>query len=50
MCVTCHVCFSETGGKDDGGRGITFESSQESCDVFSTNCWILLQMSFLARY
>ena len=23
LCVTCHVCFSGTGGKDDGGgRGI----------------------------
>ena len=50
FCVTCCVCFSRTGGKDDGrGRGITFELSEEGCDVFFTNHWMFLEMSYLAR-
>ena len=49
LCVTCHVCFGGTGCKDDGGcRGITFESYEDLCDVFFTNYWMLLEMSFLA--
>ena len=50
ICVTCHVCFGGTGGKDDvGGRDITFESRKEGCDVFFTNKLMLLEMSFLTR-
>ena len=30
-------------------RGLMFESGEEGCDVFFTNHWMLLEMTFLAR-